>query len=122
MCNFWLKYGLYGCILGFMGRKIWNRAHKESKISLRPVFQPDSSGLTLSPVDSYQNIQPVDYGYARRPIYRNTELNQAVADYIVCSGKNYRNAPELFHGMEMQAIEGGSGTEYNNITITTVRR
>lgn len=122
MRKFWLKYCLYGCILCLMGRKIWTRTHEESKINLRPAFQPDSSGRTLSPADSYQNIQPVDYGYARRPIYRNTELNQADADYIVCSGKTYRNAPELFQGMEMQVLEGGSGSNINNITITTVRR
>lgn len=71
MCNFWLKYGLYGCILGLMRRKIWTRAHEESKINLRPAFQPDSSDRTLSPVYSYQNIQPICYGYARRTIYRN---------------------------------------------------
>ena len=127
MCKFWLKYGLYGCIVGLMGLKIWNRAHEESKINLRPVFQPDSSGRTLSPVDSYQNIQPIGYGYARRPIYRNNELNQVVADYrvahgsrnaaavfqemeqrhgrhgsIVCNGKTYPNAAALFQEMEQQ--------------------
>lgn len=138
MCNFWLKYGLYGCILGLMGRKIWTRAHEESKINLRPVFQPDSSGRTLSPVDSYQNIQSIGYGYASRPIYRNNELNQAVADYrmahgscnaaavrnqgLVCNGKTYRNAAELFQEMEMQALNGGSGAKYNNITIITARK
>lgn len=143
MCNFWLKYGLYGCILGLMGRKIWTRAHEESKINLRPVFQPDSSGRTLSPVDSYQNIQPIGYepigyGYARRPIYRNNELNQAVADYrmahgscnaaavrnqgLVCNGKTYRNAAELFQEMEMQALNGGSGAKFQHISIVTERR
>ena len=122
MCKFWIKYGIYGCILGLMGRKIWARAHEESKINLRPTFQPDSSGRTLSPVDSYQNIQPIGYCYARRPIYRNTELNQAHADYIVCSGKTYRNAPELFQEMEQQALNGVSGAKYNNITIITARR
>ena len=138
MCNFWLKYGLYRCILGLMGRKIWTRAHEESKINLRPVFQPDSSGRTLSPVDSYQNIQPIGYGYARRPIYRNNELNQAVADYrmahgscnaaavhnqgLVCNGKTYRNAAELFQEMEMQALNGGSGAKFQHISIVTERR
>lgn len=90
MCNFWLKYGLYGCILGLMGRKIWARAHEESKINLRPVFQPDSSGRTLSPVDSYQNIQdnfyqniqPVGYTYATRQLIRDqADAARAVADY-----------------------------------------
>lgn len=138
MCNFWLKYGLYGCILGLMWRKIWTRAHEESKISLRPTFQPDSSGQTLSPVDSYQNIQPIGYGYARRPIYRNNELSQAVADYrmahgscnaaavrnqgLVCNGRTYPNAAALFQEMEQQALNGGSGAKYNNITIITARR
>lgn len=137
MCKFWLKYGLYGCILGLMGRKIWARAHEESKINLRPVFQPDSSGRTLSPVDSYQNIQPIGYGYARRPIYRNNELNRAVADYrmahgscnaaavrnqgLVCNGKTYRNAAELCQEMEMQALNGGSGAKFQHISIVTER-
>lgn len=129
----------YGCILGLMGRKIWTRAHEESKINLRPVFQPDSSGRTLSPVDSYQNIQPIGYCYARRPIYRNNELNQAVADYhrmahgscnaaavrnqgLVCNGKTYRNAAELFQEMEMQALNGGSGAKFQHISIVTERR
>lgn len=134
MCNFWLKYGIYGCILGFMGLKIWNRAHEESKINLRPVFQPDSSGRTLSHVDSYQNKRPVEY-YASRPIYRS--INQAVADYrrandpcnaapvrdqrIVCNGRDYPNVASLFQEMEQQALKGGSGDKYDNITIITAR-
>ena len=122
MRKFWLKYGIYGCILGLMGYRIWTRAHEERTVNLRPVFQPDNSVPTLSPVDFYQNIQPIGYGYARRPIYRNNELNQAVADYIVCNGKTYRNAGELFQEMEMQALNGDSGPKYNNVTITTVRR
>ena len=139
MCNFWLKYGLYGCILGLMGRKIWARAHEESKINLRPVFQPDSSGRTLSPVDSYQNIQPVGYTYATRQLIQDqAEAKRAVADYrrahgscnaaavrnqgIVCNGRTYPNAAALFQEMEQQAINGGSGAKYNNITIITARR
>ena len=147
MCNFWLKYGLYGCILGLMGRKIWTRAHEESKINLRPVFQPDSSGRTLSPVDSYQNMQdnfyqnmqPVEYTYATRPIIQDqAEAERAIADYrrahgscnaaavrnqgIICNGRTYPNAAALFQEMEQQAIRGGSGTKYNNITIITARR
>ena len=139
MCNFWLKYGLYGCILGLMGRKIWTRAHEESKINLRPVFQPDSSGRTLSPVDSYQNIQPVGYTYATRQLIQDqAEAKRAVADYrrahgscnaaavrnqgIVCNGRTYPNAAALFQEMEQQAINGGSGAKYNNITIITARR
>ena len=138
MCKFWLKYVIYGCILGLMGRKIWARAHEESKINLRPVFQPDSSGRTLSPVDSYQNIQPIGYGYARRPIYRNNELNQVAADYrvahgscnaaavrdhgIVCNGKTYPNAAALFQEMEQQALcRGGEGAKFQHISIVTER-
>lgn len=126
MCKFWLKYGLYGCILGLMGRKIWTRAHEESTINLRPVFQPDSSGRTLSPVDSYQNIQPIGYGYARRPIYQNNELYQADAAAVsnqglICNGRTYPNAAALFQEMEMQAINGGSGAKYNSVTIITAR-
>ena len=139
MCKFWLKYGLYGCILGLMGRKIWTRAHEESKINLRPVFQPDSSGRTLSPVDSYQNIQPVDYTYATRQLIQDqAEAARAVADYrlahgscnaaavrnqgLVCNGRTYPNAAALFQEMEMQAIRGGSGAKYNNVTIITARK
>lgn len=143
MCKFWLKYGIYGCILGLMGRKIWTRAHEESKINLRPVFQPDSSGRMLSPVDSYQNIEPVDYKpvdytYATRQLIRDqAEAKRAIADYrrahgscnaaavrnqgLVCNGTPYRNAAELFQEMEQQALKGGSGAKYNNITIITAR-
>lgn len=139
MRKFWLKYGLYGCILGLMGRKIWTRAHEESKINLRPVFQPDSSGRTLSHVDSYQNIQPVDYTYATRQLIQDqADAARAVADYrrahgscnasavrnqgLVCNGRTYPNAAALFQEMEMQAIRGGSGAKYNNVTIITARR
>ena len=93
MCNFWLKYGLYGCILGLMWRKIWTRAHEESKISLRPTFQPDSSGQTLSPVDSYQNIQPVDYMPIRYS-YATMKLIQDQADAAARALADYR----LAHG------------------------
>ncbi len=69
MCKFWLKNVIYGCILGLMGRKIWARTHEESKISLRPVFQPDCAGKLMDPAYSYQDITTLDgYGYARRPI------------------------------------------------------
>lgn len=139
MSNFWLKYCLYGCILGLMGRKIWTRAHEESKINLRPVFQPDSSGRTLSPVDSYQNMQPVEYTYATRQLIQDqADAARAVADYrrahgscnaaavrnqsIVCNGRTYPNAAALFQEMEQQALNGGSGANYNNITIITARR
>lgn len=139
MCNFWLKYGLYGCILGLMGRKIWARAHEESKINLRPVFQPDSSGRMLSPVDSYQNIQPVGYTYATRQLIQDqADAERAVAAYrrahgacnaaavrnqgLVCNGRTYPNAAALFQEMEMQAIRGGSDAKYNNVTIITARR
>ncbi len=81
MCKFWLKYGIYGCILGFMGRKIWTRAHEESKINLRPVFQPDSSGLTLSTDSSFQNKHPIEY-YATRQIIRDqADAVRAIVDY-----------------------------------------
>lgn len=139
MCKFWLKYGLYGCILGFMSNKIWTRAHEKSKINLRTAFQPDSSGRTLHPVDSYQympyqNSHPVEY-YASRPIYRNqADDAMAIADYrsapgscnaapvrIVCNGRTYPNAAALSQEMEMPALKGGSGAKYNNTTIITLR-
>ena len=146
MCKFWLKYGLYGCILGLMGRKIWTRAHEESKINLRPVFQPDSSGRMLSPVDSYQKMQdefygnrPVAYTYASRQLIRDqADAAKAVADYrrahgscnaaavrnqgLICNGRTYPNAAALFQEMEQQALKGGSGAKYNNVTIITARR
>ncbi len=147
MRKFWLKYGLYGCILGLMGRKIWTRAHEESKINLRPVFQPDSSGRTLSPVDSYQNIepdayhnrQPIGYTYASRQLIQDqADAARAIADYrlahgscnaaavrnqgVFCNGRRYPNAAALFQEMEMQVARGGSGAKYNNVTIITARR
>ena len=92
MCNFWLKYGLYGCILGLMWRKIWTRAHEERTVNLRPGFQPDSSVPTLDPVDSYQNIQPVDYKpidytYATRKFIQDqADATRALADYRLAHG------------------------------------
>ena len=116
MRKFWLKYGLYGCILGLMGRKIWARAHEESKINLRPVFQPDSSGRTLSPVDSYQNMQPADniqpvgYTYAtRRIIQDQAEAKRAVADYRLAHGSCNAAA------VRNQGL--GSGIKYTMQTI-----
>ena len=122
-----------------MGRKIWTRAHEESKINLRTVFQPDSSGRTLSPADSYHNRQPIGYTYATRQLIQDqAEAARAVADYrlahgscnaaavrnqgIICNGKPYRNAAEIFQEMEMQVLKGGSGAKYNNITIITARK
>lgn len=129
----------YGCILGLMGRKIWTRAHEESKINLRTVFQPDSSGRTLSPADSYHNRQPIGYTYATRQLIQDqADAARAVAAYrrahgscntaavrnqgIVCNGRTYPNAAALFQEMEQQAINGGSGAKYNNITIITARK
>lgn len=102
MRKFWLKYGIYGCILGLMGRKILARAHEECTVNLRPVFQPDSSGRMLSPVDSYQNIQdnfyqnqPVGYTYATRQLIQDqTEAERALADYAASAIADY----QLAHG------------------------
>lgn len=100
MRKFWLKYGLYGCILGLMGRKIWTRAHEESTVNLRPGFQPDSSVPTLDPVDSYQNIQPVDYKpidytYATRKLIQDqADATRALADYAASAIADY----QLAHG------------------------
>lgn len=129
MSKFWLKYGIYGCILGLMGRKIWTRAHEESTINLRPFFQPDCAGKPVDTTYLYQGITPLGYGYVRRPIYRNEgDMANAVADYsntkethIVCNGRTYPNAAALFQEMEMQAINGGSGAKYNSVTIITAR-
>lgn len=143
MRKFWLNYGIYGCILGLMWRKIWIRAHEESKISLRPTFQPDSSCRTLSPVDSYQNIHPVDYKpiaytYATRQLIQDqADAKRALADYrlahgscnaaavrnqgIICNGRTYPNAAALFQEMEMQAIRGDSGAKYYNANNISVR-
>lgn len=100
MRKFWLKYGIYGCILGLMGRKILARAHEECTVNLRPVFQPDSSGRTLSPVDSYQNIQPVNYKpitytYATRQLIQDqADAKRALADYAASAIADY----QLAHG------------------------
>lgn len=119
MCNFWLKYGLYGCILGLMGIKIWTRVHEESKINLRPTFQPDSSGRTLSPVDSYQNIHPVDYKpiaytYATRQLIQDqADAKRALADYRLAHGSC--NAAAVHN----QGL--GSGIKYYNANNISVR-
>ena len=114
MCNFWLKYGLYGCILGLMGRKIWTRAHEESKINLRPVFQPDSSGRTLSPVDSYQNIQPVGYTHATRKLIQDQDrAKRAIADYRLAHGS--------CNAAAVRNRELGSGIKYYNANNISVR-
>jgi len=108
-----IKYILYGCIVGGMVRKIWNRTHEESKINLReerPVPPPPALSLDLSPADSYQDIRPVGYGYARRPVYRATDL--AVAGYtpenkdgrIMFNGKVFSSAAELFQAMEQETL------------------
>lgn len=100
MCKFWIKYGIYGCILGLMGRKVWTRAHEERTVNLRPGFQPDSSVPTLDPVDSYQNIQPVDYKpidytYATRKLIQDqADATRALADYSASALADYR----LAHG------------------------
>lgn len=119
MCNFWLKYGLYGCILGLMGIKIWTRVHEESKINLRPTFQPDSSCRTLSPVDSYQNIHPVDYKpiaytYATRQLIQDqADAKRALADYRLAHGSC--NAAAVHN----QGL--GSGIMYYNANNISVR-
>lgn len=121
MCNFWLKYGLYGCILGLMGIKIWTRAHEERTVNLRPIFQPDSSGRMLSPVDSYQNIQdnfyqnqPVGYTYATRQLIQDqADAKRALADYRLAHGSC--NAAAVHN----QGL--GSGIKYHNANNISVR-
>lgn len=119
MRKFWLKYCLYGCILGLMSRKIWTRTHEESKINLRPAFQPDSSGRTLSPVDSYQNIHPVDYKpithtYATRQLIQDqADAKRAIADYRLAHG-SCNAAAMRNHGL-------GSGIKYHNANNISVR-
>ena len=44
MRKFDWKYGIYGCIVGLMLRKIWNRAHERSMLNLRPAVHPGVSG------------------------------------------------------------------------------
>lgn len=130
MCKFWLKYGLYGCILGLMGLRIWKRAQEESKINLRPFFHPDCAGEPVDTTHLYQDITPLGYGYVRRPIYRNEgDMAKAVADYsnakethIVCNGRSYPNAAALFQEMEQQAtLRGGEGAKAQHISIVTER-
>lgn len=123
MSKFWLKYGLYGCILGLMGLRIWKRAQEESKINLRPFFQPDCAGKAVDTTYLYQGITPLGYGYVRRPIYRNEgDMANAVADHIVCNGRSYPNAAALFQEMEQQAVlHGGEGAKFQHISIVTER-
>ena len=121
MCKFWIKFGLYGCILGLMGRKIWVRAHEESKINLRPVLQPDSSGRTLSPVDSYQNIQPV--GYQNQPVgytYATRKLIQDQAD-AARALVDYRLAHGSCNAAAMRNQGLGSGINHYNANNISVR-
>ena len=110
-----IKYILYGCIVGGMVRKIWKRTNEESKINLReerPIPPPPSLSIELSPADSYQDIKPIGYSYARRPVYRATDL--AEAGYtptpenkdgrIMFNGKVFSSAAELFQVMEQEAL------------------
>ena len=121
MRKFWLKYCLYGCILGLMGRKIWTRTHEESKINLRPAFQPDCSDRTLSPVYSYQNIQdnfyqnqPVGYTYAiRKLIQDQADAARALVDYRLAHGSCNAAA------MRNQGL--GSGINHYNANNISVR-
>lgn len=106
-----IKYILYGCIVGGMVRKIWKRTHEESKINLmteRPVPPPRMPSLELSPLDSYQDIRPLGYSYARRPVYRATDLAGYTPENkdgrIMCNGKVFSSAAELFQTMEQEAV------------------
>lgn len=108
-----IKYILYGCIVGGMVRKIWKRTHEESKINLReerPIPPTPALSLDLSPADSYQDIKPVGYGYARRPVYRATDLVEAgytpanKDGRIMFNGKVFSSAAELFQAMEQEAF------------------
>lgn len=129
MRKFWLKYCLYGCILGLMGRKIWTRTHEESKINLRPAFQPDCSDRTLSPVYSYQNIQdnfyqnqPVGYNYATRQLIQDqTEAERALAYYRLAALAYYRLAHGSCNSAAMRNQGLGSGIKYHNANNISVR-
>lgn len=106
MRNFGLQYELYGCIAGIMLRKIWDRAHERSKINLRPVFQPDSSGKTrknypqryhqasvarVIPID-----KPVGLRTALRPIYGET------AGYCYTEGWGKIPVPDVVENVPAQ--------------------
>jgi hypothetical protein len=140
MSKEWLKYVAYGVIVGKMARKIWKRSHEESRISLRPEFMPDSSEQVqppLPPEFSYQDIRPVGYAYAIRPVYRSTEdMKNAVAGYSMLAkakptvasspsrsyfnGRTYSSISEMLQAMEIHALEGWPQAEQNNhVTIVT---
>ena len=140
MSTEWLKYVAYGVIVGKMARKIWRRSHAESRISLRQEFMQDSSEQVpppLPPEYSYQDIRPVGYTYASRPIYRTQEdVKNAVAGYSMLAkakptvasspsraylnGRTYPSVSEMLQAMEIHALEGGPHAEQNNhITIVT---
>ena len=135
----WIKVA-YGVILGAMGLKIWKRSHEESRINLRPEFMPDSSEQVQPPHPpefSYQDIRPVGYTYAMRPIYCGTEdLKNAVAGYSMLAkakptvasspsrsyfnGRTYSSISEMLQAMEIHALEGEPQAEQNNhVTIVT---
>ena len=128
MSTEWLKYVAYGVIVGKMARKIWRRSHEESRISLRPEFMPDRSEQVpppLPPEYSYQDIRPVGYTYASRPIYRTHEdLKNAVAGYSMLAkfdGRTYQSVSEMLQAMEIHALEGGPQAEQNNHVIIVTR-
>jgi hypothetical protein len=141
MSKDWLKYVAYGVIVGKMARKIWRRSHAESRISLRQEFMQDSSEQVPHPFPpeySYQDIQPVGYAYASRPIYRTHEdLKNAVAGYSMLAkakptaasspsraylnGRTYPSVSEMLQAMEIHALEGGHQADQNNHVIIVTR-
>jgi hypothetical protein len=96
-----------------MARKIWKRSHEESRISLRQEFMPDSSEHVpplLPPELSYQDIRPVGYTYASRPVIRNMEeAERAICDYRKAATDRpiatYSSISEMYQAMEMQALD-----------------
>ena len=125
MCTNYSKYVLYGCVLGSMLVKIWNRAHEESKINLRdelPVPLPDK-GPDLSPADSYHDIQPLGYGYAVRPIYRANDETKAAyrVHKAIWNGKTYPSMGAMLMAMEIDALNnhGKDTKQRDEISVIT---
>jgi len=125
----WIKVA-YGVILGAMGLKIWKRAHEESKLSLRSEFQSGLNGTTpppLPPELSYQDIRPVGYYYASRPVFRTTEeAERAICDYRKAATDRpatYSSISEMYRAMEMQALDDRySENQERRIIIETRNR
>lgn len=109
----WIKFVAYGVIVGKMALKIWKRSREESRISLRPEFNPYRSEQAPAPIPpeySFQDIRPVGYTYAYRPVIRTMEeAERAICDYRKAATDTpvatYSSISEMYRAMELQALD-----------------